>query len=623
MPSKILVAFLWHALGACLLLLIGSLAIDAPFWVPGAGRRTLTILVMGYLATAVVSTTALVRDATPRRFATPALGIFVFVFFWLLVSPSPYSREAIASTVPLAMTLVFGGTRVHRFWRLGIQLLFIMVSGVAVRNLIVRLRPNPTVTREVARTGFTNVVVTQHSGYIDNVRVMGGGVTRLGDGVLLATGDGRVFHVDWPMNDESLVAAPLDLRIPLNAAAFSEAASEGIRTNDFRATGILAQETVDGVRLFASHHYWNTEERCYVLRVSTLTSSVETLLAEGAQASWEPLFDSKPCLPLETARGPFFAGNLSGGKMAMLDTDTLLLSVGDHGYDGWNTDEALSQNPSTSYGKTVRIRLPGGDDDVFTVGHRNPQGLHVDANGHVWLTEHGPQGGDELNLVEHGQNYGWPWVTYGTNYGSVVWPLNENQGEHLGFVSPVFSWVPSIGITSVIRVEQPRFPTWRGDLLVGSLAGTTVFRVRIRQGRVVFVEPIPIGRRVRDFVETSSGRIVLWLDGGIVGLLEAAPLDGGEMLFLTRCGGCHGDGSGPSAGIGPDLNGIVGGAMGTASGFHYSDAFKEQDARWSERRLDAFLADPVGQVPGTSMRTGAVENPVERAAIIEHLKTLH
>ena len=163
-------------------------------------------------------------------------------------------------------------------------------------------------------------------------------------------------------------------------------------------------------------------------------------------------------------------------------------------------------------GKLVRIELASGRAEILASGFRNPQGFVRDADGHLWQTEHGPQGGDELNLLKPNLNYGWPHVTLGNRYGSRIWPYSAIPGRHDGFEKPIFAWIPSIAVSNLIISESQLFPQWQGDLLIASLISQSLYRVRLHEGRVMYVEQIEIGTRVRDIAQMSDGRIALLSD---------------------------------------------------------------------------------------------------------------
>jgi len=283
------------------------------------------------------------------------------------------------------------------------------------------------------------------------------------------------------------------------------------------------QEIGDRLRLFVSHHRWKRDEACSVVRISTIEGERDVVLGGGPGLTWRTLFETRPCLPIQHGnRGHPFQGNHVGGRLALMNERQLLFSVGDHGFDGWDAEPSFPQDESTSYGKTLLIDIESGAAEVFSRGHRNPQGLYIDRDGAIWLTEHGPKGGDELNRIRRGANYGWPLVTYGTTYGSQHWPLSEQQGGHDGYEQPYHSWTPSIAVSSLIRVRDHSFPPWRDDLLVSSLNDMSIWRLRVREERIVYLERIPIGHRIRDIAQGNDGRIVLWTDEGALISLEPA-----------------------------------------------------------------------------------------------------
>jgi glucose/arabinose dehydrogenase len=110
-------------------------------------------------------------------------------------------------------------------------------------------------------------------------------------------------------------------------------------------------------------------------------------------------------------------------------------------------------------------------------GHQNPQGITISANREIFSTEHGPRGGDKLNLIQSGLNYGWSKVSLGTDYPSYSWDANKKQGRHDGFEPPIYAWMPSIGISNLIEVNS--FANrWNGDFLIASLKAASFYRTR-------------------------------------------------------------------------------------------------------------------------------------------------
>jgi cytochrome c2 len=217
-------------------------------------------------------------------------------------------------------------------------------------------------------------------------------------------------------------------------------------------------------------------------------------------------------------------------------------------------------------------------------------------------------------------NYGWPRVTYGTDYLTFTWPLNAQQGRHEGFQEPVYAFVPSIGISQIIELKQNLFAGWQHDFLVGALSTRDLYRLRVKDHRVVFAEPIPISHRVRDLYELPDGRILIWAD--TPALIDIRPTDemSGELLFGSMCQSCHWIHDGLSHRAGPDLFGIIDKDVASSPNFEYSSALKNFGGQWTAERLDQFLADPQATVPGTMMAFEGVRDPEQRKLLIEHLR---
>lgn len=460
----------------------------------------------------------------------------------------------------------------------------------------------------------------------------GGGIQSLGSGYLAATGGGDMYWFERTAPDE-IDMRKLPHRIPINRDAFLHYAAEhedelrSYFSDSFRVSDLLLLTDDDRVTLITSYTYWHDTKACYSLRVSRVTAPPEALLDASQPLDWKLFFDSEPCLPLKEA-GHGFAGQQAGGEMALSPDGTrLVLSVGDFEFDGLNDPRVVSQDQNSPYGKLLSIDLETGTVEMVAWGVRNAQGVAFDAIGRIWTTEHGPQGGDELNRIVSGENYGWPYVTYGTQYGRFDWPLSRRQSEHEGFAAPIFSWVPSVGASDLLIMDGRGFSQWRGDLIVSALKPRDLLRVRVRNDRVAYVEPIPVDTRTRDMIEDPAGAIVLWTDNPDLRFLEVVgegtssnlTREARGALLYAQCRGCHPISENEAGGIGPNLFGIVGKKVASASGYAYSKALREKRGRWGPNRLEAYLADPQSFAPGTTMDYPGLASAADRESIVAFL----
>jgi hypothetical protein len=345
-----------------------------------------------------------------------------------------------------------------------------------------------------------------------------GGIAPLGNGLLFANRKGQLWFVDAA---KSLHA--LSLRIPINTPEFDadpyNATTE--RRDRFAVKDILVQTIPSGVRILASYNHWYSEKDCYTLRASSIETSFDELMAGRAPATWKTVFESHPCFPLIPEGNHRIPTHEAGGRLLAMSEREILITVGVFRSDV-ETAEGFVEGPdvNSSYGKTIIFNIATGASRVFTRGHRNAQGLAATADKRIWLTEHGSRGGDELNRLVEGKDYGFPRVTYGTKYYSMTWPASPQLGRHEGYQKPVYAWVPSIGVSELIVIEGRAFPFWKGDLMVSSLLAQTLYRVRIEDDRVIYAEPIPIGHRIRDIAEMADGSIVLKTDDNFLVYIE-------------------------------------------------------------------------------------------------------
>lgn len=159
------------------------------------------------------------------------------------------------------------------------------------------------------------------------------------------------------------------------------------------------------------------------------------------------------------------------------------------------------------------VGKPGARPEIWSYGHRNPQGLVIDpTSGEVWETEHGPQGGDELNRIQKGRNYGWPVIGFGVNYGSGA--AIHAGTHHAGMEQPINVWVPSIAVSGAMIYTGDKFPGWKGSLFVGGLAGDQLDRLTLDGKKAEFAE-ILLRRqgRVRYVAQGTDGFIYIAIDG--------------------------------------------------------------------------------------------------------------
>ena len=158
-------------------------------------------------------------------------------------------------------------------------------------------------------------------------------------------------------------------------------------------------------------------------------------------------------------------------------------------------------------------------DEIWTHGHRNPLGLTFDVEGRLWSSEMGPQGGDEINLVERGRNYGWPNASNGSHYGGAEIP-DHATGD--GFASPKVWWTPSVSPGSLMIYSGDLFPQWQGDAFIGALSGRALIRVDLVGSNATEADRWDMGQRIREVEQAPDGSILL---------LEDAP--GGRLLRLS------------------------------------------------------------------------------------------
>lgn len=221
----------------------------------------------------------------------------------------------------------------------------------------------------------------------------------------------------------------------------------------------------------------------------------------------------------ETTQDNYSGAGVHFGNRIVFDNGKVFFSTGERG------QQDRAQQLNRPNGKIHRVNddgsipadnpfvnVEGAVKSVWSFGHRNPQGLVMGLDGRLWDTEHGPRGGDELNLIQKSKNYGWPLVAYSINYNdSADWTPWPKDGKEI--VQPVFRWMPSIGACGLDVVDGPAFPQWKGDLVAGGLSGANVDRIRTKDGKLVEREELIHGMgRVREVATGPDGFVYVALN---------------------------------------------------------------------------------------------------------------
>lgn len=227
-------------------------------------------------------------------------------------------------------------------------------------------------------------------------------------------------------------------------------------------------------------------------------------------------------------------GHHYGSRLAFDKNGHLFVALGE------NNQRPTAQDLTKLQGKVVRLNLDGAvpDDnpfvtdkqarpEIWSYGHRNPQGLAVNPwTGALWEHEHGPRGGDELNVIERGANYGWPLATHGINYSGLRIP--EAAGTDLdGGAAPKYWWAKSPAISGMAFYDAPTYPQWRRSLFIGALADQSLIRLTLDGDNVVAEERMlkDLGARIRDVRVGPDGAVYVLTDAAQGSLLRLTPAE--------------------------------------------------------------------------------------------------
>ena len=510
-------------------------------------------------------------------------------------------------------------------------------------QLKTKLLPADFATPSASITNFNSVFfeIQAEGSFVDVARDgAGGGLTPFGDGVVLLTHEGRIFFSNGVGNVNEIA-----IKVPDNGFKAYKAASEKEKYRGYqfalewhRYNDILYIDNGETKAFAISFTEFQDASDCYTTTVALLTMEAfdDDLSNVSAQSSeWRTIFRTHPCLPLKKEYRAI-EGHIAGGRLAFKRPYSLLLASGDYHWDGVYAPEALAHRLDNDYGKVIEIDIRDYSSTRVSYGLRNMQGIVVDPDGRIWTVEHGPRGGDELNLIIPGRHYGWPLETFGTDYTGEPWPLAKNVGRHEMHEPPVFAWLPSVA-TSGMTLVRGFHDSWDGDLLVSTFKSNLI-RIRIRGERAVFAERIPTGLRVRDVQQTNDGRIAIWTDDKRLLFLSVVPratpmnyvsrwmaqsnLTTSEKQQLSRlidrCLECHSFSSNDNSG-GPSLAKVFESDIASTSYRYYSNSLREAKGKWTQERLIEYINNPKKFARGTTM-PASVGN--DKAALLNLMRLL-
>ena len=371
------------------------------------------------------------------------------------------------------------------------------ISQILIASLIAFLSPQSAAANPVPPKISITTINTPNLKVVGSNGERGAAITKLGDSKFLL-GGGRngsnLYLYDLTTRSEQLIGRVISPNQRINDSRFA-ITDIAVLASDSKSASILI-----------SYPIYNKTSKCVVVKLS----AYEVRLTEKPKLSKvKDWFTSKPCVPVSAVQH-------AAGRLEVIDKASAYLTIGDLGFKKIGSKSARGDLGSV-------FKVGANKVEKISTGHRNQQGI-VLIGTDLYTSEHGPRGGDELNLIKKGVDYGWPSVTYGDRYSFFDYVKPSRPGTHEGFEKPLYYWVPSVAPTELIQLPtSSTWGSWSEQLVMGTLANQTLIFIQLlAKQRVGAVVSVDVGQRIRDLEVTSTGSILATTDSGQLLLINAA-----------------------------------------------------------------------------------------------------
>lgn len=429
----------------------------------------------------------------------------------------------------------------------------------------------------------------------------GGSIAKVKNRLILMDRLGYIFS----LNNKKIVKE--NIKVPNNIEKF---------INNYNGKNI--KFTFDSLRSF-SLDYHEKSNRIYVSYTKFIKDNIIKVVVSSVEydfekkeiiSNWKDHFETENL---------FEAANVSqgGGGKLKIDNDFLYLTIGYPHSETKNGIFYSSANDKKSFtGKVIRININSGNTEIISSGHRNSQGIVILQNGKILSTEHGQQGGDEINEIKYGKAYGFPYKNRGTSYGTYKNSGVGNKDESI-FEEPIYFFSPSIGISPIIEVSRFH-DKWNGNLLIGSLKNRSLYRATYENNKIISIEPIWIGERIRDILILNKKLFILTDKSNLkiinvdknqltIGFRYNNMGSGGNYISLnkkiTKCLQCHAFTASNPSSPAPSLHKVFSRKIGSDNYKNYSKSLKKKfilNEVWGEKNLKKYLKNPQIFAPGSN-----------------------